>query len=95
MAELFASGRIIDVVLALVMLEALLLLGLRARLGHGPSAGALLANLASGAALMLGVRAALTGAAWPLVALCLLAALAAHAGEMVVRFRRSDPTVHG
>ncbi|WP_232628962.1 hypothetical protein [Methylobacterium sp. Leaf118] len=87
MAELFASGRIVDVIVGLVVLEALLLLALRARSGRGPSPGALLSNLAAGAALMLGLRAALTGAEWPVVAAWLIAALLAHLTEMAIRFR--------
>ncbi len=87
MAEWFASGRIVDVIVALVALEALLLVGVRLRFGRGPRPAALLANLASGAALMLAVRAALTGADWPIVAAWLLAALFAHLTEMMIRFR--------
>ncbi|KAB7782574.1 MULTISPECIES: hypothetical protein [Methylorubrum] len=87
-APLFASGRIVDAILVLVALEVLVLLGLRARLGRGPAPGALLSNLASGAALMLAVRAALTGASWSAVAAWLSAALAAHLTEMALRFRR-------
>ena len=92
-ATLFASGRIVDAILVLVALEALVLLGVRARWGRGPAPGALLSNLASGAALMLALRAALTGAAWLSVAAWLAAALAAHIAEMVIRFRREGATV--
>ncbi|SFL30148.1 hypothetical protein [Methylorubrum salsuginis] len=87
MAEWFASGRIVDVIVSLVALEALLLVGVRLRFGRGPRPAALLSNLASGAALMLAVRAALTGADWPVVAAWLLAALFAHLTEMMIRFR--------
>lgn len=87
MAELFASGRIIDVILALVALEALALLAWRVRRGRGPSVAMLLSNLASGAALMVAVRAALTDAHWTIIASCLLAALGAHLTEMCFRFR--------
>lgn len=86
-APLFASGRIVDAILVLVALEALVLLGVRARWGRGPAPGALLSNLASGAALMLALRAALTGTAWPGVAAWMAAALAAHLTEMVIRFQ--------
>ncbi|KQP99856.1 conserved protein of unknown function; putative membrane protein [Methylorubrum extorquens] len=86
-APLFASGRIVDAILVLVVLEALVLLGMRARWGRGPAPGALLSNLASGAALMLALRAALTGTAWPGIAVWLAAALAAHLAEMVIRFQ--------
>lgn len=91
MAEMFVSGRIVDVILVLVAAEALVLLAVRARWGRGPAPGALLTNLASGAALMLALRAALTGAAWPGIAACLIVALAAHLADLALRFRRSDP----
>lgn len=90
MADLFASGHIVDAILVLVGLEALLLLSLRARRGGGPAPASLLANLASGAALMLSLRAALTGAAWPAVAAWLSVALCAHLAEMTLRFRRES-----
>ena len=87
MTELFASGRIVDGILVLVALEAVALLVLRRRTGRGPAPVPLLCNLASGAALMLAVRAALTDAAWPVVAGCLLMSLVAHASELALRLR--------
>ena len=95
MAELFASGRVVDLILVLVALEALALLGWRLARRRGPSVAMLLANLASGAALMLAVRAALTGAHWIAVAAFLLAALAAHVTEMCLRFRDDAPWLLG
>ena len=56
MAGLFASGRIVDIILVLVALEAVALLVWRRRRGRGPSPIALIGNLASGASLMLAVR---------------------------------------
>ena len=85
MDGLFASGRIIDVILALVALEALLLAWLGRR--GGPPLPALLANLASGAALMLALRAALVGSGWIVVAGWLLAGLVAHLADLGLRFR--------
>ena len=87
MEALFESGRIIDLILAGVAVEALLLAGLRYRLGAGPSLPGLMANLAAGAALMLALRAALTGSAWPVVAAFMLAGLLAHGADLVLRFR--------
>ena len=87
MTELFASGHIVDAILVLVAMEAVLLLIWRRRTGRGPPPVALLCNLASGAALMLAVRAALTGAAWPVVAACLLLSLIAHGSELFLRLR--------
>lgn len=86
-SELFASGRIIDGILVLVALEAAALLAWRARTGRGPAPIPLLCNLASGASLMLALRAALTGAAWPIVAAWLVASLVAHLSELGLRLR--------
>lgn len=80
MADLFASGRIVDAILILVAIEGLGLM-LWVRRGGWP----ILCNLTSGAALMLAVRAALTGAHWTLVAVCLAVSGLAHGTEMVLR----------
>lgn len=89
MAALFASGRIVDAVLVLVLLEALLLAWLCRRCApfRGLSLPALLANLASGAALMLALRAALSGAPWSAVAAWMLAGLVAHLADLGLRVR--------
>lgn len=87
MAALFADGRILDAVLALVALEAAALLVLRRRLGRGPSVATLLANLASGACLMLALRLALTGFDWMPIAGLMLGSLAAHLADLWLRFR--------
>ncbi|MGH1573104.1 hypothetical protein ACRAWG_23540 [Methylobacterium sp. P31] len=84
-ASLFASGRIVDAILLLVAGEALLLAWLGRR--GGPSLPGLLANLASGAALMLALRAALVGAGSAAIAGWLLAGLAAHLADLGLRFR--------
>ncbi|GBU17632.1 MULTISPECIES: hypothetical protein [Methylobacterium] len=82
MEALFASGRIVDAILLLVAIEALILIPWRRGAGAALS---LLCNLASGVALMLALRAALTGSHWTTVAGCLALAGLAHAGEMALR----------
>ena len=89
MAELFATGRIVDLILGLVTLEAVGLLLYRRRTGRRPSAGDLLPNLLSGACLLLAVRFALVGAEWWAVAAALLAALGAHGLDLRQRWRGS------
>ncbi len=89
MDALFASGRIVDLILVLVAFEAAALAFWRVRLRGGFRLRPLLCNLASGAALMLAVRAALTGAGWEIVATCLALSLAAHLVELVLRLRDS------
>ncbi|MEL6064275.1 MULTISPECIES: hypothetical protein [unclassified Methylobacterium] len=84
-ASWFASGRIIDAILLLVAGEALLLVWIARR--RGLPLPSLLANLASGAALMLALRAALVGAGWVTVAGWMLAGLVAHLADLNLRFR--------
>ena len=83
MADLFASGRIVDAILLLVLIEALVLMRW-VRSGRR----SLLCNLTSGAALMLALRAALTGAHWTFLAACLAISGLAHGTEMVLRLGR-------
>lgn len=87
MAELFDSGRIVDLILALMLVEAVVICGLaliwRVRI---PVAGLLL-NLAAGACLLLALRAVLTGAGWALAGVWLTLALLAHVSDLVHRLR--------
>ncbi|MBK5958509.1 hypothetical protein CCR97_09855 [Rhodoplanes elegans] len=88
MADLFASGRVIDLILALVVVEtiALALAGrMPALAGRLPPLRRLLPNLAAGACLLVAVRAALVGADWVWVAASLFAALMAHVADLLTR----------
>ena len=87
MAELIAGGRIIDLILALVMVEAMALALWRRWSGTGPGLRGMAANLASGACLLLAVRAALADAAWEWLALALLGSLLAHVLDLYGRWR--------
>jgi hypothetical protein len=87
MSALFASGRIIDLILVMVVLEAAALAVWHRRTGRGVAPGAMAATIGSGAALMLAVRAALVGAWWGWVAMPLLAALLAHLVDLRGRWR--------
>jgi hypothetical protein len=87
MAELFASGHIIDLILGLVVIEVAALALWRRWFGTGPALGVLAANLASGGFLLLAVRAALVDASWEWVALALLGSLLAHVVDLYGRLR--------
>jgi uncharacterized MnhB-related membrane protein len=87
MAELFATGRIIDAVLLLVVAEAVFLMFWRSRTGQGIGTSSVIAYLASGFMLMLAVRFALTGAWWGWVAACMLGALVAHLVDLRGRWQ--------
>ncbi|HEY1314668.1 MAG TPA: hypothetical protein VGE92_12360 [Steroidobacteraceae bacterium] len=86
MAELFATGRVIDGILGLMLMEfiGLVLLGRQSR--RGLPASQLTFSLGAGAALLLALRAALLGASWPRIALWLLAALVAHLSDLRLRW---------
>lgn len=81
LAPLFTSGHAADLVLAVLALEALLLL----RAGRPAIDVALL--LLPGACMMLSLRAALVGASWPWIALPLAASFPVHLADLVRRGR--------
>jgi hypothetical protein len=85
--ELFASGRIVDVVVVFMTLEAVALLAYRWMWGRGLVALDIASVLAPGLFLLLALRAALSDAPWPALAAWLLAALLAHLADL---WRRSS-----
>jgi hypothetical protein len=68
----------LDGVIALVLLEALVLVLLHHARGWGQAPRLLLPHLGAGLALMLALRGALADAGWPWIALCLAASGLAH-----------------
>ena len=88
MESLFASGRIAEAIAVLMLVEFVLILALRRRLGRGPSAGALAATLLAGLCLVMALREALVGAGMAAIGMWLAAALVAHVADMLLRFRR-------
>lgn len=89
MAALFASGRVIDLILVLVVLEALALIGWRRVRGHGLATADVILMLLPGAILMLAIRAALTDAGWPIIGGWLAVALVAHLADLRRRWRQA------
>lgn len=87
MAELFVNGRIADCILVLMLLEVVALTLLRRRSGRGIRPVELIVSTGAGAALLLALRAALVGSAWPRIAIWLVAALAAHLYDLRLRWR--------
>jgi len=84
----FQSGLVIDLILVLVLIEAVLLWLFRRRTGRGPSMAGLLPTLASGALLLLALRMALVEARWIWIAGPLSLALVAHIVDLGLRWRR-------
>jgi hypothetical protein len=88
LAGLFASGRIIDIILALMALETVVLLAFHRVTGRGVAPRALLPFMAAGVCLMLALKAALTGGGWQAVAGLLSLAFVAHLADIALRWRR-------
>jgi len=87
MAALFASGRVVDLILLVLALEGLALIAWHRRTGRGIAPPEVLSFLLAGACLLLALRAALTDAPWPVVALLLALAGVAQAWDLARRWR--------
>jgi hypothetical protein len=85
---LIASGRIVDAILGLVVVQFVALVLYRRATGRGPAPADIAFSLLAGAGLLLALRAALTGADWTSIAAFLVAALAAHLADLVRRWPR-------
>jgi hypothetical protein len=83
----FTDGRIVDLILALLVIEAVALLTYRRLTGHGIPAVGLLTNLLAGAFLLMALRSALIESHWALTAAWLAAALIAHIADLTQRWR--------
>ena len=81
------SELLVDAAIAITVVELIVLFVRHRRAGRHREARALLANVGAGLCLMLAVRAALAGAAWPWLAACLAGAGAAHAVDLELRRR--------
>lgn len=86
MDDLFASGRVIDLILGLMVVEAIVLAIYHARTGRGIAPRRLYSNLLAGAFLMLALRASLTDAGVPQIASWLLLGLVAHLWDLRTRW---------
>lgn len=86
-AWLFSSGRIADVILAMIAIEAVVLMLLKYWRGIGPRVSVTLVTVVSGALLILAVRGALMGAAWPVVAVPLTLSMVAHFTFLAIVWR--------
>jgi hypothetical protein len=74
---LFASGHAVDLVLAFMALEAIVLIGLKRR-----AAMTVLLTILPGAAMMLALRAAMTDAGWQWIAVWLTVSLPLHLADL-------------
>lgn len=87
MSALFASGQIVDLIVAAMVVEACGLLCYRAVTGRGIVAVALLTNILAGAFLLMALHSALLGYDWFWTAAWLGAALVAHIADLAQRWQ--------
>ncbi len=88
LAQFFLSGRVVDVAIAITVLEGIALTAYHRATSRGVGPRNFAVNMASGLCLMLALRAALTGASWMVVALCLSASGTLHAFDIWRRWQR-------
>lgn len=86
MITFIADPRFIDVILALVAVEAVGLLGVRKLSGAGPAPLGFLCTLLAGAFLLLALRFTLAGASAYAIAGCLALGLVAHLADLSLRW---------
>jgi hypothetical protein len=80
--DLIASGRIVDAIIAFIVVEALVLSLYHRRTSLGLPPVDVVTMLLAGLFLLLALRAALTGANWIWIAAFLGAALVAHLADL-------------
>jgi hypothetical protein len=87
LANLFASGRIIDWIVLILALEWLSVWAAQRLLKRSLGSRALLVGLCAGLALLLALRESLLGARWQAVAAWLAAAFVAHLCDLHIRLK--------
>ena len=93
MQALFHSGLLVDLIIALTVVEGLALALYHRLTGRGVAPQDYALNLASGLCLMLALRSVMADAHWPWAAAALAAAGLAHGADIVSRWRRQRRVV--
>jgi len=88
----------VDLIVGLIVLEALVVMCWRAVFRHGPAPLPFIINLLAGAFLLLALRNVLAGSSEATIAVCLLAALVAHLADLRLRWedgaaKRATPLI--
>ncbi len=86
---LISSGRIVDVIIVFMMVEAAALLLLRRPLALDMNTLDVVSLMLPGLFLLLALRGALMSSSWQWIAVSLLCALAAHVADLWRRNRRA------
>lgn len=88
MEALIASGRIVDLIVGLMIVEGIAIAIYWVARGRGIAPLDLIVNLLAGVALLLALRGALTGAGWRTIAGALVFAGVMHVLDLVRRWGR-------
>ena len=88
LSELILSGRIIDIVLGVLILELLFISILYRTKGKGIPPYPLIVNIGAGGSLALAIKAAVTDAGWQWIAAWLIASLVFHVLDISARWQR-------
>ena len=88
MATWVTSGKLVDAIIVITLLETAALLTYHYQTKRGLKPRDYLLNIASGLCLMLALRCTLTGAAWYFMALWLMAAGLAHMVDIAMRLQQ-------
>ena len=91
MIKWLSEGGIVDVALAAIVIEAIVLFAVRGRWAPFAGVRSVAANLAAGAFLMLAVRIAIADGHWTGIAACLACALVAHVADFAWRVMEGSP----
>jgi hypothetical protein len=89
MAELVASGHVVDLILGVMAVEACVLLVLRGGQGGRLAAMDIALMLMPGALLLLALRGALVQSSWVWIVLCVALAFPVHLADVARRWRTS------
>lgn len=88
MQDLFTSGHIADVIIALMVVESVVLISLGWARGRGIPPLQIITTIGAGLCLVLALRAAMTASDWRFIAAFLAAALIAHLADLLARWPR-------
>jgi hypothetical protein len=86
LGPLFQSGRIVDLIIVVMVVEAIFLAVYHRRSGRGLGVLQVMSNFLAGLCLLVALRLALTGAPWTWIAASLASAFAAHLADLKSRW---------
>ena len=87
MSAMFASGRMIDLILGLTLAEGIAIIVYHRRTSRGPAPADMLPTLAAGFCLLGALRCAIAGWGWLWMGASLAGALVAHLADLSRRWR--------